>query len=207
MIDGVARERWGGRRGLLAFALLVGIGGCGPGEEFPRRPGPDARVIAASEPLRPEADGWWPSTSLRLTVARPSLDQNPRGGNRSIDPRLTLAVVDLDRATWIMEARLDDGQGLRLIEHLENALGSMVGKPVQSTPLRARVSAAGRPGPGPAVIPGGHWGPVTHDEVSGTLTLELEDDQSTPVGCVQMDPWMAQDLILRLRGAIRGSSG
>ena len=203
MTDHVRWRGWFGSG--LAGLLSLAVGpGCTPQAGLPHRPGADARILASTQPRDSTAAGWWPSDSLRIEIVRPTLDESPSGHHHSIDPRTTLAIVDPDRAVWIMEARLDDRQGLELAQELEASLRARSARGPGSVPVRARIDSPAASKTGVVTVPGGRWIVVDADHPAGLVTLLLEDANATPLGVVELDQWMVNDVLLRLRGVLRG---
>ena len=194
---------------LFLMAIAAGlITGCGGDSRLPVRPGSDANMSRLPDSVQDESR--WPSDSLQFMVVRPSRDQSPDGRNPSVDPRLTLAVLDPNRATWVMAARMDDLQGLEFTSGLEGLLSlqSLRSSGSPSVPLKATLNRQPTEGKASMVVPGGRWEigaiKVPTDAAPGSLiTLRLVSGQDEVAGEVVMNMAQAEDLLVRVTGAIQ----
>ena len=102
----------------LVAILLLPVSGCGSSQSIVERQGPDATL--ARLPVD-ATDATWPSNDLRTMVVRPTFDESP-AGITSFDGRTTLAILDPERATWVLGARLTDQQGLDLTDQIQQLI-------------------------------------------------------------------------------------
>lgn len=145
-----------------------------------------------------------------MVVVRPSYDQ--AGGNRTgIDSRTTLAVLDPDRATWVMDCRLDDRQGLELAGRLQQIVElEALSAPSSGDdePIRVTLLVQPEDGQSSRVLDGGQWRvrqvqTPTNARQHALVTLAIEDRQGQPAGEAVMNLLTARDLLLRLGAAVR----
>ncbi|MCH2153859.1 MAG: hypothetical protein MK089_11020 [Phycisphaerales bacterium] len=201
-------DRLGCSAVVLAMASML-MAGCGGPSHLPvRSAGPDANLSRLPDSL--EEGSRWPSDSLQFMVVRPSRDQSPDGRSPSIDSRMTLAVLDPDRATWVMSARMDDQQGISFASGLESLLSlqTLRSAGVGPIPLQATLKRQPSKEKDLMVLPRGRWEigaiKVPTDADPGTrITLRLISEQDVLNGEVVMNMAQAEDLFVRVSGAIQ----
>ena len=149
----------------------------------------------------------WPSGDLRTVIVRPTFDESP-AGVITRDSRTTLAILDPERATWVLGARLTEQEGLDLTRRLQQLM-------IEHSLLEQRQRASGlvvelrlQPEDGGSLLPvqGGKWHVLTKnlDSNEATIRLGVVDGQSGKlVGEAAMDLVIARDLMHRLAAAIR----
>lgn len=192
---------------LLMLVAAMQVISCAAPKQVPRRPGPDAQVSRLPEAATDER---WPSDSLRFVIARPSYDQGT-GSQPSIDPRTTLAVLDPERATWIMAGRMDDTQGLELTDMLQQLVLMETLQhtaPVKDQPMEATLAIQPEGNASTRTLSGGQWRvrqvhTATDHRSASSIVLAIQDDQGRIAGEAEMDLSTARDLILRLSSAVR----
>ena len=188
---------------VLVLCLMV-VGGCGSSSSAIERPGPDASL---SRLPQGSVDGMWPSGDLRTVIVRPTFDESP-AGVITRDSRTTLAILDPERATWVLGARLTEQEGLDLTQRLQQLM-------IEHSLLEQRERASGlvvelllQPENDGSFLPvqGGKWHVLTEnlDSDESTIRLGVVDGQSGRlVGEAAMDLVIARDLMHRLAAAIR----
>ncbi|MDG2424247.1 MAG: hypothetical protein P8M22_09735 [Phycisphaerales bacterium] len=195
------------RSGLLVLLAIAMPMSCSSPPQITRQAGPDAQVSRLPESAQEDR---WPSEKLEFAIARPSYDQGT-GKRPSVDSRTTLAVLDPDRATWIMASRLDDAQGLELTNQLEQLviMSTLHGvQPGASHPLQAALSLQPEGKETMRTLPGGQWrilkvNTATDGDHSSSIVLAIQDEQGKVAGEAEIDLPTARDLLIRLSSAIR----
>jgi len=189
---------------LYVTLCLSLVSGCGSSQSIIERPGPDASL---SRLPQGSVDGMWPSGDLRTVIVRPTFDESP-AGVITRDSRTTLAILDPERATWVLGARLTEQEGLDLTRRLQQLV-------IEHSLLEQRDRASGlvvelrlQPEDGGGLLPvqGGKWHVLTEnlDSNEATIRLGVVDGQTgNLVGEAAMDLVIARDLMHRLAAAIR----
>ncbi|MCH2132948.1 MAG: hypothetical protein MK116_04270 [Phycisphaerales bacterium] len=201
-------DRWVPLIGLVMAAAMPLS--CSAPPRTPERAGPDARVSRLPEAANGDR---WPSEELRFIVARPTYDQSPQGTDKSIDPRTTLAIVDPGRATWVMDARLDDESGLQLTSMLEQLVALDTLEPnatASARPIRVSLKMQPEGDQDRVIVNGGHWKvrqvrTPTDSTPQAMITLALVDGRGTLAGEASMSLLAARDLLVRLDGGVRAT--
>tara|TARA_B100002051_G_scaffold215681_1_gene208021 strand:+ start:3204 stop:3821 length:618 start_codon:yes stop_codon:yes gene_type:complete len=195
--------------GLMALLVIVAGGvSCSSAPRSKASTGPDATIS-----LLPDSavSDQWPSTALQFVVSRPSYEP---GGKGRFDPRTTLAVLDPDRATWIMAGRMEDQHGLELTNQLEEliVLKSLEGSQANDGPgLEAFIHMQSQDGQSTSTLAGGQWQILGFDSARGeetvsSIILAIQDGEGRVAATAEMDLPTARDLLLRLSSAIRAPS-
>ena len=190
---------------MLLCVLCVFCFGCAASQGPKQVTGPDATLARLPSGAQGQT---WPSSELRVVVVRPTCDESSKG-QRSIDERTTLAILDPERATWIMNARLTDQQGLQLTNQIQRRLvsGELDSDRRSNPGLQARLLCQPELGQSSMVIPHGGWSMLTNsnssDEASEIRLGILDPQTGEVVGEVAMSVWAARDLMQRLDAAIR----
>ena len=109
-----------------------------------------------------------------------------------------------------MSARMDDRQGLAFTGGLESLveLESLQSEGVGSEPMIATLRSQPSDGAGSMPLPGGRWeiGAVrapTDDTPGSRITLRLVNGQDVVAGEVMVNLDQAEDLLMRVSGAVR----
>ena len=194
--------------GFLALFLILGMClqmSCSSAPRSQVSAGPDATVSQLPDSA---VSDQWPSDSLQFVVSRPSYEPGEKG---RMDPRTTLAVVDPDRATWIMASRMDDRQGLELTGQLEDVIVLRTRDEVASENadrMEALILMRPEEGQSSRILSGGQWEIIESaseagEDANSTIVLAIRDQNGPVAATVEMDIPTARDLLLRLSSAIR----
>lgn len=186
----------------LGFMAVLFSAGCGSAQAIIEKQGPDATL--ARMPVD-SGNGIWPSEDLRAIVVRPTFDESP-AGVVTFDGRTTMAILDPDRATWVMGARLTDQQGLNLVDQLQQLIVQDSLSEDDGHHLEAHLLRQPEDGSSSMAIEGGQWRLLTSDASTsvGTIRLGIVKGQAGElVAETTMDPVAARDLMHRLAAAIR----
>lgn len=149
----------------------------------------------------------WPSVDLRTVVLRPTFDRSP-SGITTFDPRTTLAILDPDRATWGIESRLTDQQGLELIDQIQQLVvtDSLVDVSLYDIDLELQLHQQPSENDSSMAFPGGQWRILKIEEPSSRSILQIgvvDVQTGEVIGQATMDLVAARDLMYRLAAAIR----
>ena len=187
----------------MAILLSLSIAwGCVSSTSVKEQAGPDASVARLPQSSVGEN---WPSSNLRAVVVRPTFDERT-SGIITRDSRTTLAILDPERATWVLGARLTDQQGLDLTDRIQQLIvrDSLLEDRAHS--LEVHLLRQPEDGSTSMAIQDGQWRLLTTEtSASGSIIRIAVVDARTEelVGEAFMDPVTARDLMHRLAAAIR----
>ena len=172
----------------LAALLLSGCQGK-PEAVWRSHRGPDAAMSMEA-----------PSGRLKWVVQYPVWDRD--GDSATVDSRTSIALLDVESATWCASARVDASEGLALVSDLLTAVkmadkkaDCILGLDVHRKPAPGDEAAYG-------AIPHGHWtcGGVSP---SGCVILMLMDGDNDTLATVQMNDIVAKHLAEELDRVLR----
>ena len=178
--------------------------GCTTSPSIIERPGPDASISRLPEG---SSDQIWASSDLRAVIVRPTFDESP-AGVITRDSRTTLAILDPRRATWLMNARLTEQEGLELTARIQQLVieNSLLEQRKEGSELSVQLRLQPPVGESSLPIPGGKWRVLTKSISSWDHMVHLgivDAEGETVVAEVAMDMVVARDLMHRLAAAVR----
>ena len=184
---------------ISTFALLIVLAGCSSSrtEDLVDVPGPSCT-------LAPSLDGVpqvISSESLRWEIISPSVNIGVDGAPAGTDHRLTLAIADVDTATWLLQTRVSVLDALALQQALETAVASQLGMPEPvrvSSPLQLDILSTPSSG-------GIHWTVEQLATQPGVSMVLFSGDSA--VATVSMDVSTAENVQHRIGSVARTSYG